>query len=158
MSCRCQKNKTSEQCHLLTLWWFFSTLYEMLCAIWSKLYNFKKRQKHPWKSVTFSKVVGYRLQLLVFKIVQMVPNRTKCLCLRRTLLRLLILTISSHIYCAFVFSVWWFNFHFKSTNFIKRKYSSSMWYKQIFDIYEFSIFTSYNTPFPNVFLRFIVSE
>ena len=30
----------------------------MLCAIWYHLYNFKKREKHPWRSVTFSKVAG----------------------------------------------------------------------------------------------------
>ena len=30
-----------------------------LCAIWYHLYNLKKREKYPWKSVTFSKVAGY---------------------------------------------------------------------------------------------------
>ena len=35
--------------------------------------QFKKREKHPWRSVTFSKVADQS----VFKIVQMVPNRAK---------------------------------------------------------------------------------
>ena len=44
----------------------------------------KKREKHPWRSVYFSKVVGFSLQLKLtllhgcfsrFKIVRMVPNR-----------------------------------------------------------------------------------
>ena len=30
----------------------------MLCTIWYHLYNFKKCEKHPWRSVTFSKVAG----------------------------------------------------------------------------------------------------
>ena len=42
--------------------------------------QFKKRGKHPRRSVTFSKVVGWRLQLFhVFKIVQMVANLAKLL-------------------------------------------------------------------------------
>ena len=46
---------------------------------------FKKREKHPWTSVTFSKVTGFQSATLLkitllhgcfslFKIVQMVPN------------------------------------------------------------------------------------
>ena len=35
----------------------------MLCAIWYNLCNLKEREKHPWRSVTFSKVAGFRLQL-----------------------------------------------------------------------------------------------
>ena len=31
----------------------------MLCAIWYHLYNFRKREKHPWRSVTFRKVESY---------------------------------------------------------------------------------------------------
>ena len=27
--------------------------------------QFKKREKHPWRSVNFSKVAGFRLQLLI---------------------------------------------------------------------------------------------
>ena len=30
-------------------------------TIWYILSNFKKLEKHPWKSVTFSKVVGFSL-------------------------------------------------------------------------------------------------
>ena len=42
--------------------------------------QFKKRGKHPRRSVTFSKVVRWRLQLFhVFKIVQMVANLAKLL-------------------------------------------------------------------------------
>ena len=37
------------------------TLNETLCAIWYHLYNLKKREKHPWRSVTFSKVPGQSL-------------------------------------------------------------------------------------------------
>ena len=32
--------------------------YVMCCAVWYHLYNLKKREKHLWKSVTFSKVAG----------------------------------------------------------------------------------------------------
>ena len=32
----------------------------MLCAIWYYLYNLKNVKKHPWRSVTFSKVSGYK--------------------------------------------------------------------------------------------------
>ena len=31
----------------------------MFCAIWYHLYNFKKVKKHPWRSVTFSKITGF---------------------------------------------------------------------------------------------------
>ena len=48
--------------------------------------QFKKREKHPWKSVNFSKLGGLSLKqhslmgvFHIFKIVQMVPNRAKCL-------------------------------------------------------------------------------
>ena len=34
----------------------------MLCVIWYHLYDSKKRKKHPWRSVTFSKVAGFSLQ------------------------------------------------------------------------------------------------
>ena len=34
----------------------------MLCAIWYYLCNFKN-VKHPWKSVTFSKVAGFSLKV-----------------------------------------------------------------------------------------------
>ena len=30
-------------------------MYVMVCAISHHLYNFKKSEKHPWKSVTFNK-------------------------------------------------------------------------------------------------------
>ena len=30
----------------------------MRCAIWYNLYNLKKREKHTWRSATFSKVAG----------------------------------------------------------------------------------------------------
>ena len=39
--------------------------------------QFKKREKHPWRSVTFSKVAGFYHVFQVFKIIQMVPNRAK---------------------------------------------------------------------------------
>ena len=29
--------------------------YVMLCAIWYQFVQFRKREKHPWRSVTFSK-------------------------------------------------------------------------------------------------------
>ena len=29
------------------------------CAIWYHWYNFKKREKHPWRSFSFSKVAGW---------------------------------------------------------------------------------------------------
>ena len=29
------------------------------CAIWYHLVQFKKREKYPWRSVTFIKVVGF---------------------------------------------------------------------------------------------------
>ena len=32
----------------------------MRCAIWYHLYNFKKREKHPYRSVTFSKFAGWK--------------------------------------------------------------------------------------------------
>ena len=38
------------------------TYMKTFCAIWYRLYNLK-REKHPWKSVTFSKVAGFCLQL-----------------------------------------------------------------------------------------------
>ena len=31
------------------------SVYVLLCLVW---YQFKKREKHPWRSVTFSKVAG----------------------------------------------------------------------------------------------------
>ena len=34
-----------------------------LWPIWYHLYNLKKREKHPWRSVTFSKVAGWSLRL-----------------------------------------------------------------------------------------------
>ena len=30
----------------------------MLCAIWYHLYSLKKREKHRWRNVTFSKLSG----------------------------------------------------------------------------------------------------
>ena len=38
--------------------------YVISCAIWYRLYNFKKREKHPWRSVTFSNVAGVKLTFL----------------------------------------------------------------------------------------------
>ena len=32
-----------------------------LCAIWYHFYNLKKHEKHPWRSVNFSKVVTFSL-------------------------------------------------------------------------------------------------
>ena len=43
------------------------------------LVQFKKQEKHPWRSVTFNKVAGSHSSMGVFhifKIVQMLPNRT----------------------------------------------------------------------------------
>ena len=42
---------------------FSLSSYVTLGAIWYHLYNFKKREKHRWRSVTFSKVPGFSLQL-----------------------------------------------------------------------------------------------
>ena len=61
--------------------------------------QFKKREKHPWKSVTFSEVAGFSLQALhstmgvfhVFKIVQKVPNRVKHHKCRKIILNYVIL-------------------------------------------------------------------
>ena len=36
--------------------------YAMRCAICYHLYNFKKPEKHPWRSVTCSKVAGFNIQ------------------------------------------------------------------------------------------------
>ena len=46
------KNKKTN--FLLTFLFYFA----MRCAIWYHLYNFKKSEKHSWRSVTFSKVAG----------------------------------------------------------------------------------------------------
>ena len=35
----------------------------MLCAIWYDLYIFKKREKHPCKSITFSKVAAFLINV-----------------------------------------------------------------------------------------------
>ena len=34
---------------------FRKNLIVMYCGIWYYLYNFKKREKYPWRSVTFNK-------------------------------------------------------------------------------------------------------
>ena len=47
------KNKRTN--FLLTFLFYFA----MHCAIWYHLYNFKKSEKHSWRSVTFSKVAGF---------------------------------------------------------------------------------------------------
>ena len=60
-------------------------LYAMRCTIWYYLRNLKKREKHPWRAVTFSKVEACNftqsnnpsLVLFVFQIVQMVPNHVR---------------------------------------------------------------------------------
>ena len=40
--------------------------FQGLCAIWYYLYNFlKKLEKHPWRNVTFSNIVGRSLQLYI---------------------------------------------------------------------------------------------
>ena len=44
------------------------------------LVQFKKREKHPWRSVTFSKVTLLHGRFSRFLIVQMVPNRAKHRC------------------------------------------------------------------------------
>ena len=65
----------------------------MLYTVWYHFYNFKTvKNRHggvlllvklqAWRSVTLSKVAGFRLQsstpaFHVFKIVRMVPNRAK---------------------------------------------------------------------------------
>ena len=33
--------------------------YVMFCSIWCHLYNLKKREKQPWRIVTFSKVADF---------------------------------------------------------------------------------------------------
>ena len=43
-------------------------LYEMLNAIWYHLYNFKKCEKHPWRSATFSKVAVAVLLLVKLQL------------------------------------------------------------------------------------------
>ena len=51
-------------------------------------YKFKKHQKHPWRSVTYSKVACFKCATLikvtllhgcfhVFEILQLIPNRIK---------------------------------------------------------------------------------
>ena len=60
----------------------------MRCAIWYHLHSLKNVRKHPWRSVTFSKVAGEKPETLLkvtlldgcfsrFLIVDMVPNRAK---------------------------------------------------------------------------------
>ena len=60
---------------------------DVLCNL-APFVQFEKREKHPWKSVTFSKVAGQKpaslpkVTLLLecfapFLFVQMVPNRAK---------------------------------------------------------------------------------
>ena len=39
------------------------------CAIWYHFVQFKKREKHPWRSVNFSKVAGSSLLLLYMPII-----------------------------------------------------------------------------------------
>ena len=34
-------------------------IFVMRCAIWYHSYNLKKREKHPWRTVNFSKVAGF---------------------------------------------------------------------------------------------------
>ena len=45
-----------------------AALFVMRCAIWYHLYNFKKREKHPWTSVTFSKVGGFAQNITIKKL------------------------------------------------------------------------------------------
>ena len=44
-------------------YYFVRTLLCDALAIWYHLHNSKKREKHPWGSITFSKVAGLSLQL-----------------------------------------------------------------------------------------------
>ena len=44
--------------HILKILLTIPTTFVMRCAIWYHLYNLKKREKHPWSSVNFSKVTG----------------------------------------------------------------------------------------------------
>ena len=52
----------------------------MRCAIWYHLYNLKKREKHPWRSVNFSKVAGFKLQfdVIIVWIVNAKDNLHNC--------------------------------------------------------------------------------
>ena len=43
-------------------------IYVKLCAIWYHLYNYKKREKHPWSNMSV---------FHFFKIIQMLPNPAK---------------------------------------------------------------------------------
>ena len=58
----------------------------MRCPIWVPFVQFKKREKHPWRSVNFSKVATFlKVTLLhgcfhVFKIAQMGLNRAEYHC------------------------------------------------------------------------------
>ena len=74
--------------HLLRSVSFWKHIYETLCAIWYHLYNIRKRVKLPWRSLTFSKVAGFSLQLYwkyhssksvfpVFWILKMLRNCSK---------------------------------------------------------------------------------
>ena len=61
----------------------YSLFFEIQRYIWDALHDlvpfvrFKKnREKHPWRSVMFSKVADFSV-FHVFKIVQMVPNHAK---------------------------------------------------------------------------------
>ena len=40
----------------------------MLCEIWYHLHNLKKREKHPWKSDSFSKVAALWVFFTFFKL------------------------------------------------------------------------------------------
>ena len=48
-----------------------------ICDTLCDLVQFKKREKHPWRSVSFSKVAGFSTFSHILKIVQMVPNCAK---------------------------------------------------------------------------------
>ena len=63
-------------------------LYLFLTLLNLRIRLFKEHEKHPWRNVTFSKVAGCSLPFFFkntpswvfytfFKIVQMVPNRSK---------------------------------------------------------------------------------
>ena len=64
-------------CAVMVLHSFYGKeVYVMRCAIWYHLYKLKN-VKHPWRSVTFSKVAGFQLvNFKLYKWYQIVQNIT----------------------------------------------------------------------------------
>ena len=58
----------------------FSGSTQTFYLIWYHLYNLKKREKHPWRSDTFSEVAGFWYQIVLvpfwYQIAQSIKNVT----------------------------------------------------------------------------------